>query len=504
MKAVSILSDAGCPITESATIQPPSKQSQSQFESQSHFQTFHQSQSGYGVGQSQTAPFTIQQQTQLPAVGPPSMSLHVPALHQPNLQNYQNASPASSVCSPIKPSYQPGGLSLSTVESPATTPSWQSAVDNSQRPVTHSGRFQQYASGASTMSTTGQGNGMDSPVFQSMMGRPSTSPVPVHNPSAMPPPPLPPTIARANPFSTNHVTDNDDLPPKRDLPFLTNMKENRTALPATGPNKQNINSNQSSKVTKTPTIAPLGKGKKSLGVKPTYTPTAQKTLTDKPFKSPLKKSLPQTINSTSNAGSNAPSPHTMGTAASIGSARNGNDNANQSLIPDMFGSGVTASGPAAALPHSGTTTIVTPSSGIATTAPALTSYYTSVSANNAPSSISSISMPPPSIMTTLTRQAQQQQQNQTTEGATYTTPSPSIGYSINSSLPWRAETLSSATTSPISSSDLAADLSAYTATPTPERMAAIESWVCAQLEDEGFLKLCEDVENVWRRIGYGF
>lgn len=47
------------------------------------------------------------------------------------------------------------------------------------------------------------------------------------------------------------------------------------------------------------------------------------------------------------------------------------------------------------------------------------------------------------------------------------------------------------------------DLSSYLSTPTPERTALVESWVCQQLEDDGFLKLCEDVEGVWKRIAFG-
>lgn len=47
------------------------------------------------------------------------------------------------------------------------------------------------------------------------------------------------------------------------------------------------------------------------------------------------------------------------------------------------------------------------------------------------------------------------------------------------------------------------DLSSYLQTPTPERSALIESWVCQQLQDDGFLTLCEDMEGVWRRIAFG-
>ncbi|KAL1998811.1 hypothetical protein VTN02DRAFT_5539 [Thermoascus thermophilus] len=47
------------------------------------------------------------------------------------------------------------------------------------------------------------------------------------------------------------------------------------------------------------------------------------------------------------------------------------------------------------------------------------------------------------------------------------------------------------------------DLSSYLSTPSPERTALVELWVCQQLEDDGFLKLCEDVEGVWKRIAFG-
>lgn len=47
------------------------------------------------------------------------------------------------------------------------------------------------------------------------------------------------------------------------------------------------------------------------------------------------------------------------------------------------------------------------------------------------------------------------------------------------------------------------DLSTYIATPTTERSALIESWVCQQLESDAFTTLCQDVEGVWRRIAFG-
>ncbi|EER23767.1 hypothetical protein CPC735_051370 [Coccidioides posadasii C735 delta SOWgp] len=47
------------------------------------------------------------------------------------------------------------------------------------------------------------------------------------------------------------------------------------------------------------------------------------------------------------------------------------------------------------------------------------------------------------------------------------------------------------------------DLSSYLSTPTTERSALVESWVCQQLESDGFLALCQDVECVWKRIAFG-
>ncbi|EEH38398.2 hypothetical protein PAAG_01319 [Paracoccidioides lutzii Pb01] len=48
------------------------------------------------------------------------------------------------------------------------------------------------------------------------------------------------------------------------------------------------------------------------------------------------------------------------------------------------------------------------------------------------------------------------------------------------------------------------DLSLYLSTPTPERSALVESWICRQLENDTFLALCQDVEGVWRRIAFGY
>lgn len=46
-------------------------------------------------------------------------------------------------------------------------------------------------------------------------------------------------------------------------------------------------------------------------------------------------------------------------------------------------------------------------------------------------------------------------------------------------------------------------LADYAAQSDEDRMAAIDDMICQNLMDDDFLKLCEDVENSWRRIGLG-
>lgn len=48
-----------------------------------------------------------------------------------------------------------------------------------------------------------------------------------------------------------------------------------------------------------------------------------------------------------------------------------------------------------------------------------------------------------------------------------------------------------------------ADFSVYLASPTPERTQKLENWICGNLENDGFLQLCEDVEGIWRRFALG-
>lgn len=47
-------------------------------------------------------------------------------------------------------------------------------------------------------------------------------------------------------------------------------------------------------------------------------------------------------------------------------------------------------------------------------------------------------------------------------------------------------------------------LAAYAAQPESERLAALDEMICDCLEDENFVKLCEDVEKSWKRVGLGF
>ncbi|GIC88329.1 uncharacterized protein Aud_004723 [Aspergillus udagawae] len=48
-----------------------------------------------------------------------------------------------------------------------------------------------------------------------------------------------------------------------------------------------------------------------------------------------------------------------------------------------------------------------------------------------------------------------------------------------------------------------ADLSSYLSAPTQERTARLENWICQNLDNDGFIKLCQDVEGIWGRIAFG-
>ncbi|KAL8905081.1 MAG: hypothetical protein Q9207_002855 [Kuettlingeria erythrocarpa] len=47
-------------------------------------------------------------------------------------------------------------------------------------------------------------------------------------------------------------------------------------------------------------------------------------------------------------------------------------------------------------------------------------------------------------------------------------------------------------------------LAAYVAQPEKERLAALDNMICDYLDDENFVKLVEDMDKSWRRIGLGF
>ena len=47
------------------------------------------------------------------------------------------------------------------------------------------------------------------------------------------------------------------------------------------------------------------------------------------------------------------------------------------------------------------------------------------------------------------------------------------------------------------------DLSSYTTAPTPERIMRLENWICEHIHDDGFLKLCQDMEGVWKMVAFG-
>lgn len=46
-------------------------------------------------------------------------------------------------------------------------------------------------------------------------------------------------------------------------------------------------------------------------------------------------------------------------------------------------------------------------------------------------------------------------------------------------------------------------LAMYLTSPTPERIAFLENWMCELIEDDKFMALCQDVEATWRRFAFG-
>ncbi|KAL2012238.1 hypothetical protein VTN00DRAFT_4956 [Thermoascus crustaceus] len=109
-------------------------------------------------------------------------------------------------------------------------------------------------------------------------------------------------------------------------------------------------------------------------------------------------------------------------------------------------------------------------------------------------------LPPPSTVA----QTSQIHLNPQSEEAWKISPTnASSGGNNNTTIPPTAGAAAAAITTAAAKILTSTDLSSYLSTPTPERTALVESWVCQQLEDDGFLKLCEDVEGVWKRIALG-
>ena len=64
------------------------------------------------------------------------------------------------------------------------------------------------------------------------------------------------------------------------------------------------------------------------------------------------------------------------------------------------------------------------------------------------------------------------------------------------------------TTNPISNtaspqSNIIPDFTSYISAPTTERIARLENWICEHIQDDDFLRLCQDVEGVWKRVAFG-
>ena len=52
-------------------------------------------------------------------------------------------------------------------------------------------------------------------------------------------------------------------------------------------------------------------------------------------------------------------------------------------------------------------------------------------------------------------------------------------------------------------SSIIPDLTSYISAPTTERIARLENWICEHIQDDDFLRLCQDVESVWKRVAFG-
>lgn len=46
-------------------------------------------------------------------------------------------------------------------------------------------------------------------------------------------------------------------------------------------------------------------------------------------------------------------------------------------------------------------------------------------------------------------------------------------------------------------------LAQYLSSPTAERIAFLENWMCELIDDDSFMTLCEDVDGTWRRFAFG-
>ncbi|CAG8909653.1 unnamed protein product [Penicillium egyptiacum] len=46
-------------------------------------------------------------------------------------------------------------------------------------------------------------------------------------------------------------------------------------------------------------------------------------------------------------------------------------------------------------------------------------------------------------------------------------------------------------------------LTRYLTSPTAERIAFLENWMCELIDDDSFMSLCEDVDGTWRRFAFG-
>lgn len=58
-------------------------------------------------------------------------------------------------------------------------------------------------------------------------------------------------------------------------------------------------------------------------------------------------------------------------------------------------------------------------------------------------------------------------------------------------------------THPTAANNVENQLSLYLSSPTPERIAFLENWMCELIEDDRFMTLCQDVEATWRRFAFG-